>query len=101
MVFRYFERFSEVLSETLSESDFPFRGSQLCCPYSCFPLNFLQNCFFFFFLLGVFGAGRDSIRFWWWTQESPGQCWGTATKSCIISDTYAFPWVPTPLADAH
>ena len=34
-----FERFSEVLSETLSEADFPLRGSQ---PLSCWPLNFLQ-----------------------------------------------------------
>ena len=37
-----FKRFSEVLSETLSEADFPLRGSQSCCP-SCCPLNFLQN----------------------------------------------------------
>ena len=37
-----FERFSEVLSETLSEADFPLRGSQSCCLYSCCPLNFLQ-----------------------------------------------------------
>ena len=38
-----FQRFSEVLSETLCEADFPLRGSQPCCPYSCCPLNFLQE----------------------------------------------------------
>ena len=27
-----FQKFSEVLSETLSEADFPLRGSQSCCP---------------------------------------------------------------------
>ena len=27
-----FQRFSEVLSETFSEADFPLRGSQSCCP---------------------------------------------------------------------
>ena len=27
-----FQNFSEVLSETLSEADFPLRGSQSCCP---------------------------------------------------------------------
>ena len=41
-LFRGFQRFSEVLSETLSEADFPLRGSRSCCPYSCCPLIFLQ-----------------------------------------------------------
>ena len=27
-----FQRFSEVFPETLSEADFPLRGSQSCCP---------------------------------------------------------------------
>ena len=30
--FKRFPRFSEVLSETLSEAAFPLRGSQSCCP---------------------------------------------------------------------
>ena len=38
-----FQRFSEVLSETLSEADFPLRGSHFCCPYLCCPLNILQG----------------------------------------------------------
>ena len=29
---KIFQRLSEVLSETLSEADFPLRGSQSCCP---------------------------------------------------------------------
>ena len=44
-----FERVSEIFKrvfrdfrETLSEADFPLRGSESCCPYSCCPLNFLQ-----------------------------------------------------------
>ena len=37
-----FQKFSEVLSETLSEADFPLTGSQSCCRQSCCPLNFLQ-----------------------------------------------------------
>ena len=36
-----FQRLSEVLSETLSEADFPLRGSQSCCPLNFCPLNFL------------------------------------------------------------
>ena len=35
-----FKRFSEVLSDTLSEADFPLKGSQSSRPYSCCPLNF-------------------------------------------------------------
>ena len=31
-VLRDFQRFSDVLSETLSEADFPLRGTQTCCP---------------------------------------------------------------------
>ena len=38
-----FRGFSEVLSETLSEADFPLRGSRSRCPYSCCPLVFLQG----------------------------------------------------------
>ena len=31
----FWQRFLQVLSETLSEADFPLRGSQSCCPKSC------------------------------------------------------------------
>ena len=46
-VSRGFQRFSEAevfrdFLETLSEADFPLRGSQTCCPSSCCPLIFLQ-----------------------------------------------------------
>ena len=34
---------SEVLSETLSEADFPLRTSQACCPQSCCPLKLLRK----------------------------------------------------------
>ena len=46
---RGFQRFSE----TLSEADFPLRGSRSCCPYSCCPLFFLQE---------LQAAGQHMIR---------------------------------------
>ena len=43
--FRGFQRFFGVLSESLSEADFPLRGSRPCCPSGCCPLIFLQRAY--------------------------------------------------------
>ena len=83
----YLRGFSEVLSETLSEADFPLRGSRSCLPLFLLPLNLSPTCHFSkgFRVWGIGFVKHLVFRKYFF---SP-QCDGFRPSWCLL--TFCFP----------